>query len=79
LQNEVIRTSKIYDCQALATLQARSRDLQPKEYPSYCSAWKALFSECSEEIAAEWARQGASSERWFHERVFDWYLWRSGK
>jgi hypothetical protein len=26
------------------------------------------------------ARQaGASNERWFHERVFDWHLWRSRK
>jgi hypothetical protein len=69
----------IYDSQALATLQTRSPDLQAKDYPAYCAAWKALFSEYSEDVANECARQGAPSERWFHERVFDWYLWRSGK
>lgn len=69
----------IYDSQALATLQKRSPNLQAKDYPAYCTSWKALFSECSNEIAIECARQGASNERWFHERVFDWYLWRSGK
>jgi len=69
----------IYDSQALATLRTRSPNLQAKDYPAYCAAWKVLFSECSEEVANECARQGASSERWFHERVFDWYLWRSGK
>ena len=69
----------IYDSQALATLRNRSPNLRAKDYLAYCAAWKAFFSECSEEVATECARQGASSERWFHERVFDWYLWRSGK
>ena len=69
----------IYDSQALATLRTRSPNLRAKDYPAYYAAWKTLFSECSEEIANECARQEASSERWFHERVFDWYLWRSGK
>jgi hypothetical protein len=69
----------IYDSQALATLRKRSPSLRAKDYPAYCVAWKALFSEYSEEIARECARQGVSSERWFHERVFDWHLWRNGK
>jgi len=69
----------IYDSQALATLRTRSPKLRAKDYPAYCAAWKALFSECSEDVANECARQETSSERWFHERVFDWYLWRSGK
>jgi hypothetical protein len=69
----------IYDSQALAALRTHSPDLQPKDYPAYCAVWKARFSECSEEIARECASQGESSEHWFHERVFDWYLWRSGK
>jgi hypothetical protein len=69
----------IYDSQALATLRTRYPDLQPKDYSGYCLAWKTLFCECSEDVASECARQGASHERWFHERVFDWHLWRSGK
>jgi len=69
----------IYDSQALTTLRTRSPDLQTKDYSNYCAAWKVLFSEYSEEIARECARQGVTSELWFHERVFDWYLWRSGK
>lgn len=68
----------IYDSQALAALQSHAPDLRPKDYRGYCSAWKNLFSECSAAVAAECARQGASNERWFHERVFDWYLWESG-
>ena len=71
----------IFDSQALATLRKRFPNLQPKAegYPAYCDAWKALFSECSDEIAKECAKQQVSNERWFQERVFDWYLWRSGK
>jgi hypothetical protein len=69
----------IYDSQALATLRNHSPGLRAKDYPAFCITWKALFSECSEEIGGECERQGASSERWFHERVFDWYLWRLGK
>lgn len=69
----------IYDSQALTTLRKRCSNLQAKDYPADCAAWRAFFSECSEEIANACAKQGASGERWFHERVFDWYLWRSGK
>jgi len=69
----------IYDSQALAALRTHFPNLRAKDYPSYCAAWKTLFSKCSQEVANECTRQGASSERWFHERVFDWYLWRIGK
>jgi hypothetical protein len=69
----------IYDSQALAALRARVPNLRVKDYRAYCAAWSALFSECAEGVANECARQGKSSERWFHERVFDLYLWRSGK
>ena len=68
----------IYDRRALTTLQRRFPALTSKDYPGYCSAWVTLFAECAEQVAAECARQGASNERWFHERVFDWHLWRSG-
>ena len=68
-----------YDSRALATLQRRFPTLLPKDYLSYCTAWVTLFAECEEQVARECALQGASNERWFHERVFDWHLWRSGK
>ena len=69
----------IYDNRALQTLQRRSDHLRPRDYQGYCLAWVAMFAECADEIAEECARQGACGERWFHERVFDWYLWRSAK
>src|SRR5688500_3905487 len=68
-----------YDTRALATLQRRFPALPPKDYLGYCNAWVTHFAECEEQIAHECALQGASSERSFHERVFDWHLWRSGK
>ena len=68
----------VYDSKALAALQKRFPTLKPKDYMSYCTAWVALFAECADQLASECARQGASDERWFHERVFDWHLWRSG-
>lgn len=68
-----------YDSRALATLQRRFPTLRPKDYLGYCSAWVTLFAECEEQVAKECALQGVANERWFHERVFDWHLWRSGK
>lgn len=69
----------VYDSRSLVSLQKRFPALQPRDYPGYCSAWVSLFAGCAEEVAEECARQGTSSERWFHERVFDWHLWRAGK
>ena len=68
----------IYDSQALTAIRKRFPSLKPADYYRYCSAWKSLFNECSQDVAEECARLGASNERWFHERVFDWHLWRLG-
>lgn len=69
----------VYDSRSLVSLQKRFPTLKAKDYQAYCSAWVSHFAECAEQVAEECARQGASSERWFHERVFDWHLWRAGK
>ena len=69
----------IYDQRGFVALQRRFPHLRPRDYQGYCLAWISLFAECADEIAKECARQNACSERWFHERVFDWYLWRSAK
>jgi hypothetical protein len=69
----------IYDTRAFVALQQRSPQLRPRDYQGYCLAWVSMFAECADEIAKECARQGACGERWFHERVFDSYLWRSAK
>ena len=69
----------IYDSRRLASLQKHFPNLRPKDYLGFCSAWLTLFSESAEQIAEECAVQGVSQERWFHARVFDWHLWRSGK
>lgn len=69
----------VYDSRTLVSLQKSVPTLQSKDYHGFCSAWVSHFAECAEKIAEECARQGASSERWFHERVFDWHLWRAGK
>lgn len=71
----------IYDSQALASLRTHFPNLRAtvNDYPAYCDAWRTRFSECSDEIANECVKQKVSAERWFHERVFDWHLWRSGK
>jgi len=69
----------IYDSQALASIQTRFPTLKPKNYYGYCSAWRTLFAEDMGEIESECLRQAACMERWFHERVFDWHLWRLGK
>jgi hypothetical protein len=69
----------VYDSRSLASLQRRFPALQSKDYQGFCSAWVSDFAECAEQVAEECARQGASSERWFHERVFDWHLWRAEK
>ena len=68
----------VYDPHALRALQVRFPTLKPRDYQGYCSAWVAYFNECADEIAAECSRQRVSKERWFHEQVFDWHLWRSG-
>jgi hypothetical protein len=68
-----------YDKCAFDTLKRHFPALVAKDYPAYCSAWVSVFAEFEDQIAEECARQGASSERWFLERVFDWHLWRAGK
>jgi hypothetical protein len=67
----------IYDNRSFLTLQRRFPNLRPRDYPAYCLAWVTMFAESAEEIAKECANQKACNERWFHERVFDWHLWRS--
>jgi hypothetical protein len=69
----------IYDARGFQTLQRRFNHLSPRDYHGYCLAWVAMFAECADEIGEECARQRVCNERWFHERVFDWYLWRSAK
>ena len=69
----------VYDHRGFLALQGRFPQLRPREYQGYCLAWISLFAECADEIAMECARQKACGERWFHERVFDWYLWRSAR
>jgi hypothetical protein len=66
-----------YDNRTFAVLKTQTPNLVPKDYPAFCSAWVARFAECEDQIAEECSRQGASTERWFLERVFDWHLWRS--
>lgn len=69
----------IYDSQALKSLRATSPWLQPKDYVAYCDAWNQSFARCKDRIAEQCAEQGAPAEEWFHQRVFDWHLWRLGK
>lgn len=66
-----------YDQKAYATLKKRFPALVAKDYPAFCSAWVACFAEYEDQVAEECVRQGASTERWFLERVFDWHLWRN--
>ena len=67
----------VYDSRAFTALQRRFPGLLANDYQAYCSAWIAYFTESADQIASECARQGVSSERWVHERVFDWHLWRA--
>ena len=68
-----------YDQRAFSELRSYFPSLAAKDYPAYCSAWAACFTDFEEQIAEECSRQGASTDRWFLERVYDWHLWRSEK
>ena len=69
----------VYDKRTLVALQQRYPKLPPRDYREYCYAWIALFTEYADAIAETCAKLGAPNERSFHERVFDWHLWRSRK
>ena len=62
----------IYDKLARVALESPTGD-----YRSYERSWNARFDRMEQEIAV--ASAPHSSERWFHERVFDIYLWHIGQ
>lgn len=57
-------------------LARKALDTPGGNYHAYWEAWSSRFKEHQGEIAAACA--GVSNETWFHERVFDIYLWRTG-
>ena len=66
----------IYDKNARLALKTTSGD-----YHSFQRAWLEAFDRQKEEIEDACARFSSApqfSERWFHERVFDKYLWHKG-